>query len=456
MRFRTVWSLALWLPAFLPAQPPAPTAPAPDEPVAVFTEHPRLLLRPARLRLLRRERERNSPRWQQFSSYVSNDAQMPETAFAQALYYQVAGNREAGRKAVAWASGSAVNLRQLALVFDWCQDLLTEPERRALATRIEQRMNQSGDESIPAQRDRVFAAIALFDHVPQTPNRVLDQMVKTWWAAKIAPALNAGRAVMSRDDAYPLWELLHAIRDNTNLDLRESARKFFKEYPMEHLISHYPAPFQGEENDYRIGASTNPGEPDLGNAALSRVAELAMVAYDNNAEESQYLQGWLMHDNFALRSPYGAPYEFLWANPYQPGLNYTNVPLVYHDATSGRLFVRSNWDDASEWFGCFDGVAQVFREGRRLTVDLKKSAAPLVFESAVIAWGPSASNLRVMLEDGQNAVILAGLAPNRVYQVEIDDEEVFEAPTDPAGILVLDLPHGKETGVRVHERAPLQ
>ena len=37
-----------------------------DEPVTVSSEHPRLFLRPARLRLLKRERERTSARWQQF------------------------------------------------------------------------------------------------------------------------------------------------------------------------------------------------------------------------------------------------------------------------------------------------------------------------------------------------------------------------------------------------------
>jgi hypothetical protein len=39
--------------------------------------------------------------------------------------------------------------------------------------------------------------------------------------------------------------------------------------------------------------------------------------------------------------------------------------------------------------------------------------------------------------------------------VEIDDEEVLEAITDPGGILELDLPHGKEVGVRVREAAAL-
>src|SRR5215472_4821662 len=98
------------------------------DPVVVFTDHPRLFLRPARLRLLQRERERTTAPWQQFDSYVSGDAPMPESAFAQALYYQVSGNVPAGRKAVAWAldppAGQPQDLRQLALIFDWCQKLL--------------------------------------------------------------------------------------------------------------------------------------------------------------------------------------------------------------------------------------------------------------------------------------------------------------------------------------------
>ena len=429
-------------PAVIPAAPP-------EDPVAVSAEHPRLFLRPARLRLLRRERERASARWQQFDGYLSADAPMPESAFAYALYYQISGNREAGRKAIAWALGPGNDLRQLALVFDWCQNLLGDAERRALIARIEQHIQQTaGDESVPVVRSRTLAAIALFDHSPQIPNRELQRVIRVWWEGKIAPALNAGHLVIARQDAYALWELLHAVRDTTNVDLRESSRKFFKDFPIEHLMSYYPAAFPGDDNDFRIGAMVQSGDPDLKQAALSRAAELAMVAYDTNAEESQYLQGWLMHDHFMLRGAFGAPYEFLWANPYQPGLSFTHVPLIYHSAVSGRLFVRSDWDDTAEWFGYFDGVAQLFREGRRIAINLTNPAQPLSLSSAVIAWGPAAQKLRVNLDEDQQAVILVGLTPGRMYQVEVDDEELFEEAADSAGILVLNAPHGKEVGIR--------
>lgn len=437
--------VAICLPPAM-AQAPAAT----PEPVTVFTSHPRLFLRPARLRLLRRERERTSARWQQFDAYVAGGAPMPETGFAQALYYQISGDAAAGRRAVAWALGPGTDLRQLALVFDWCQDLLGENDRQALAARISQAMVQTAaDETIPAVRSRVLAAIALFDHVERLPNQELDRVVHNWWQGRITPAIKAGMPVIRRDDAYALWEMLHAIRDSTNVDLRESAPGFFREFPIEHLMSYYPAAFRGEDNDYRVGATVHPGKLDLAQASLSRAAELAMVSYDSNAESSQYLQGWLMHDNFMLRDTFGAPYEFLWANPYQPGLSFTDVPLVFHDAEFGKLFVRSDWEDSADWFGYFDGVSQYFHDGQLSQVSLA-SVGSIDLGTAVIHSGPAA-RFEVNLRDPHQAVILVGLVPLRVYQVEIDDEEVSEQASDAGGILVLQVPPGKPVGVRIRE-----
>jgi len=84
----------------------------------IYTEHPRLLLRPQRLRLLKLEKERQSMRWRQFEMLMAGKAAMPEPGFALALYYQVSGNQEAGQEAVNWALGASADLRQSALVFD--------------------------------------------------------------------------------------------------------------------------------------------------------------------------------------------------------------------------------------------------------------------------------------------------------------------------------------------------
>ncbi len=331
------------------------------EPVTVSTEHPRLLLRPQRLRLLRRERERASPRWEQFSALVAGNAPMPERGFALALYYQVAKDEAAGKDAIAFALGPSADLRQEAFVYDWCQDLLTDAQRTSLTAKLTKGISDvAADSSVGTTRSRILAAIALFDHVERAPQAELERVVRQWWLGQTAPALLAGKTAISRDDAYALFEMLHALRDNTVLDLRETTPQFFKDYPIEHLMSYYPAVYEGSDTNYYIGANSKGGEPDLRAAALSRAGELAMVAYDTNAAPSQVLQGWLMHDKFILRSTFGAPYEFLWANPYLPGLSYYHVPLVYHNPDFGRLFIRSSWDDGAEWFGAYDGTMQFF------------------------------------------------------------------------------------------------
>ena len=64
-----------------------------------------------------------------------------EPGFAEALYYRVSDDKAHGRLAVQWAlktaTGSDSDVRQVALVFDWCQDLLSASESAALIGRLE-------------------------------------------------------------------------------------------------------------------------------------------------------------------------------------------------------------------------------------------------------------------------------------------------------------------------------
>ena len=437
---------ACWLRAQAPA---AAQKPADDDPILVSTEHPRLLLRPARLRLLRREHERKSLRWQQFQLFLAGHAAMPEPGFAKALYYQVAGDADAGHEAIAWALGPATDLRQQALVYDWCQALLSESQRRDLEARLKSGISASASNSAVAAVDaRAMAAVALFDHVPQIPRDELERVVRTWWMRKMAPELAAGRGAMAREDAYPLYELMHVIRDNTGVDLRESGGSFFRNFPTEHLVSYYPAPMEAPENDFYIGAARRTGEPDLRAATMSRAAELAMVAYDANAADTQLLQGWLMHDKYLLRGALGIAYEFLWANPYQPGLSYDHAPEVWHNADFGHLFIRSDWQDDAEWFGYFDGAMQVFRNGQVTALDAAHPPATLLLHSAAVCFGRTARRFHVTVDEGK-AVFIVNLDPRHTYEVEVDDQEMYEADTDGGGILELEVPTGKEVGVRI-------
>jgi hypothetical protein len=131
--------------------------------------------------------------------------------------------------------------------------------------------------------------------------------------------LRTGDSGFSQADLDPLLEIVHAIRDNLSIDLRDDAPRYFASLPLWYLASFYPAPYEAAANEFRVPSWAGTGEPDLRGAALARAAGMAMVASDPNANETQYAQGFLMQDRFIMRDKFGAPYEFLWANPYQPG-----------------------------------------------------------------------------------------------------------------------------------------
>lgn len=417
----------------------------------IYAEHPRLFLNARRLRLLRRERERDSMRWRQFDALVSGGAQMPEEGFALALHYQVSTNEALGKRAVAWAlEESNRDLRQLALVYDWCQEVLGDEQRAALARRIRGAIRQDrGPSGVSSARSAVLGAVSIAEQAPGDCAARLASVVDEWWEKQVSPGLASGARPVPRKEIFALFELLHAIRDNIQIDLRDGVRRYFAALPFYLLLSYYPATYPAAENDYRIPAFAGAGRPDLEAAALSRAAELAMVAYDTNAEENQFLQGWLIHDRFLLRGPYGIPYEFLWANPYQPGLSYTHAALLHHDPAAGRLFVRSSWDEDARWFGLFDGEMQVFEGGAITVLDPRRPREALEIGGVTLLFGERGMKFSQERQPEGRFFVL-GLRPKAVYRVEVDDEELREERTDAGGTLALRFPPGGRAGVRLH------
>ncbi len=425
---------------------------AQDDEFRVYTEHPRLILTAQRLRLLKRERERESQRWRQFDLLVKGSANLPEPGFAQALYYAISGDNAAGKRAVDWALGAGQDLRQLAIVYDWCQPILGPQQSAQLAAKIHQLMRKSSPDTLSARRDRVLALIATADDPKHPEEAPLAELVQKWWRAEFAPSLSDGRSVPALSDLYSLLEVLHAVRDNLKIDLREDAFEYFEHLPIYMIAANYPAPYRAPENEFRIPVYQGNAQPDLTVAALARAAGLSMVAYDNNALDNQFLQGWLIQDRFLMMTLFGAPYEFLWANPYQPGLSYYQLPLVFHDAHSGALFVRSGWDEDADWFGLYGGEAELFHDGRVTVVNQGASGSstpqPLHLGDASVVFGRAP--FRFSMDDG-GTLLMIGLKPRQKYLVETDDEEMREVSTDGAGSFVLQYPASRAAGIRVHE-----
>jgi hypothetical protein len=408
------------------AQSPAPPTPEVEVPsYKVYTDHPRLFLRPQRLKLLRRERERKSLRWDQFDTLMRGNAPMLQQAFASALYYRITDDKTAGRTAVAAALKSG-DIYQTAIVYDWCQDVLTDAEKKKFEAALDKGMKAPG-KTLEAAKLRLLAAVVLESEPGM--KRFFDED----WTPRMK-ALHAGQNILGLNELNSLYEIMHVVQDNLQVDLRDSYPKYFKNLPLISLMSYYPAPFPAAESEYRIPATKDLKDPDLEQAALARVAQLEMVALDANAPESQVLQGWLMNDRFLMRGLFGIPYEMLWANPYQPGLSYYHVPLVLHDEIFGRLYVRSSWEDDATWAGFFDGQLQLFREGQVTMLNPEISREPLDMEEATIFFGRDTHQFHLPAKEVNDAFVV-GLQPKRIYQIEIDDEEMWETQADPGGIL---------------------
>lgn len=444
-------------------QGPAAHAPASTD-FQVYAEHPRLLLGERRLRLLRRERERKSMRWDQFSALVEGGARMPEPGFSQALYGIVANSKGACEAAFSWATKTANaklpgDLRQMALVYDWCKPQVGAESAAALEQALLPALKLRPRDVLEV-RSAVFASIAVADADPAGAGNILHYLFEDWWRKQTVPRLSAG------DDPFPrrasllaLLEIVHVIRDNFQVDAREDAPAWFGELPMRLMLAYYPTPWPAAENEYRIPAYVGSGDPDLDESVFSRVAELALVAADPNAQPVQFLQGWLMQDRFLLRGTLGAPYEFLWANPYLPGLSFDYMPDVYH--APGRLFVRGSWDENAVWFGLWDNEVQVFQDGKRFAVKATASHPSIGLGPAHVFFGSADTRFETGWwtkpdEDSkavEQVAFVVNLQPSTLYDIEVDGEGMDDAMTDKAGILELHFPPDHKAGVRLHKAA---
>jgi hypothetical protein len=341
------------------------------------------------------------------------------------------------------------DVRQMAIIADWCEPLISGDDKRQLMARLEGAVNDPRPvRTLSAARTKIFAAIALTGALAEG-QKALEKVFDDFWNRSFIAPLRSATGTVSNADAYAMLEILHVVRDNLNFDLRDTFPAWFKQYPLLHLLAQYPAPWPDAENEFRIPADETIGTtgPDVRKAALSRAAELAMVAYDANAPSSQLLQGWLTNDKFLMRGGFGIPYEFLWANPYQPGLSYYHVPLAQHDEIGGQLFVRSSWEDDAVWLGFFGGQLQLFRDGGVTRVDPATAKEPLDIDAAIVFFARQSKQFVVPGKESDTAVFLVGLDPRRSYHVEVDGEEMTEEKADPGGIVYLpEVPPG---GVRL-------
>ncbi len=433
-----------------------------DQTYRVYTQHPRLWLDARRLRLLRRERQRDSIRWKQIDLLVKSQQSLPEEPLVWALEYQAAQREDPGVQAVAWAmkraalaaAPDAAELRLLAIVFDWCYPLLGEAERTKLAARMAR-----GVGKISPQRDlrsfssAVLVAVALADDWPGSEHE-LTELFEKKWRQDFLPALLDGRGLGGLAETAAFLEMCHVVRDNLNLDLWEQARVFFRQFPVSILLGYYPAPLTIEGHRFRQPVTLGRASAEAARQAeLARLVELLTVAYESNSVETQFLQGWITHDIYRLRTYFGAPYELLWMNPYLPGLSYYNAPLYLHDELGGRLLARSSWDDDATWIGYLDGELRLFADGKPTPIDPQTQTAPIVFPHLAVVVARGEGSFEARLAEGQNVFVI-GLEAGRTYWVKIGEGGFGPRAAGKGGILALKVEPGVQTAIELRTADP--
>ena len=428
----------------------------------VYSEHPRLWLNARHLRLLKRERERDSIRWQQLQLLLKSRQALPEEPLIHALLYQVAADEQAGKRAAAWALGHAgvagapdtAELRHLAVVFDWCYPLFTDGERARIVARMVR-----GIQAVPPGAgirpfgSAVLAAIVVADDWPGSEQSLTAAFEKKWRPA-LLPAVREGRALDAAADRVAFLEVCHAARDNLNLDRWSHAPAYFKLFPIYLLLQYYPSPVTIAGHRFRQPSqpSTSRADPAV-EGELSRVAEMLTAAYETNSVETQFLQGWITHDIYRLRSPSGAFYEFLWMNPYQPGLSYYNVPLQLHDEAAGRLFARSSWDDDATWIGYFLGELQLFADEQRTVLKPSALPSPIVFPQLAVVPASGDATFKVRLVEGDE-VFVVGLEAGKTYWVNTGEGKSVPRIAGKGGILLLQVETGVDTNFELRTSDP--
>ncbi|MGH9694452.1 MAG: hypothetical protein ACRD5Z_09945, partial [Bryobacteraceae bacterium] len=275
------------------------------------SEHtPQLLLTPQRAKRLKRDRVRQTTRWQNFEARVQAAPDSPERGFELALYYAATQDEARGKEAIAWALAHPCDRRQVSLVLDWCGGLVRGEDRDKLKAAS---CPAKADRDAKAFRDEAFSKLANGEDIAT----LVEESKKS-----LVPRL-AGGAFQNAAELYAACEFFSVARTATRTDLREEDRQFFSQLPAELLLALKPGELE---------------HPDR----MVHLAALALIGLDPNLASSQYLQGWAISDRQRIREGPGVAYEMFWADPYLPGVGYQNLDPWAYDA-HGRLFARASW-----------------------------------------------------------------------------------------------------------------
>lgn len=289
----------------------------------------KLLLSPPKLKRLDRDRTRQTDRWRNLEDRINNEPDSSERGMELALAAAVSKSPELAGQAIQWSELHPEQTRQVALVLDWCANLpggkLSVGRRNAIlgaAWKAYQKRAAGQDDPIH-YRDGLMLRVERDTQFPDD--------VQRWWNGVLPHLKSRDRNwLVDPEQVYALCEIFDIVRLNSRTDLRSDDAQLFQSLPIEYLLS---------LNPQELASPT----------WQTRTAALALVGIDPNLASAQYLQGWAMEDPQVMRSGPGVAYEFLWANPYLPGISYYNLDPWSYDPDASLFYARTSWEPDACW-----------------------------------------------------------------------------------------------------------
>lgn len=351
-------------------------------------------LTPQRLRRLKRDRERQTPRWMNFEKRVTTVTDAPERGLELALYYAITGDETRGKQAVDWvrAHPGCDSLRQSLLIQSWVGKALSQSALSSTSSPLCLAPPRPPS-SIIEWRDKTLSDIA----AGRAPDPVgIDRVEKD---------LQRG-SYLKGADLYAAVEFLALVRGATRTDPRELAPRFFTALPTLLLLGLRPAQVEKPDWQTHLGA-------------------LALVSLDTNSKGAQFLQAWAIEDPQMIREGPGVLYELLWADPYLPGVGYQNLdPWIYSD-DDGTLFARADWSPSACWIHLASGVHEA-------------ENCPPGWEQKTTHFGhltllPAAEKCTPIAANGSETVVVTRLDPRQKLRYE-DGKDKQHAEAGPSGL----------------------
>ncbi len=330
-----------------------------------------------------------------FETRVKNVSDSPQRGMELALYSSVTDDNSVCQEATRWAVAHPAEYRQNALVADWCRKGFDSERAQLLNTAIQ----PDPAKPFESARNQLF-----FQMVKEEATR---DTVKQQWSRLLPLIQRDPRVCLPEINA--LFEFLDVVDKNFRLDLRQDDARLFTDLPYIFLLNMKPAQLEAPDPAARIGG-------------------LMMVNLDPNLQASSFVQGWAMEDpKMVHEGPFIAE-EFLWANPYLPGLGYYNMDLWAYDAPSGLLLARKSWHAESCWVSIYHQNVDTFQ------------CAPHTLESTV-AFGklvlqPLTQECLDVKTEAGNLNMVSGLKPGASVSWENKDEKM-NGNADASGLFLL-------------------